>query len=187
MADQGTKTERDAHLGHARDAKGMSRPKGAGGGGYRVSPGPDFVVVAEVLDMPEYDELARRLFRSSANIRNVRTFFPLAVPSSKLMHAFARLRVRPDSRTRPTRIAADAPFCLVHSFRRAVVGRIPTQRNSLAPPICIRVLLTMFSSGYKLWAIRDSRRARCRTICPLVQFLRRPPRYCAESIGNGLP
>ena len=53
----------------------MSRPKGAGGGGYRVSPGPDFVVVAEVLDMPEYDELARRLFRSSANIRNVRTFF----------------------------------------------------------------------------------------------------------------
>ncbi|MDR6413192.1 hypothetical protein J2797_005643 [Paraburkholderia terricola] len=67
MADQRPKTE--------RDAKGMSRPKGASGSGYRVSPGPDFVVVAEVLDMPEYDELARRLFRSSANIRNVRTFF----------------------------------------------------------------------------------------------------------------
>lgn len=42
---------------------------------YRVSPGPDFVIVAEVVGMPEYDELARRLFRSSANIRNVRTFF----------------------------------------------------------------------------------------------------------------
>ena len=42
---------------------------------YRVSPGPDFVVVAEVADMPSYDELARRLFRSSMNIRNVRTFF----------------------------------------------------------------------------------------------------------------
>ncbi|MGC7404019.1 Lrp/AsnC family transcriptional regulator [Pandoraea pneumonica] len=42
---------------------------------YRVSPGPDFVVVAEVADMPEYDELARRLFKSSSNIRNVRTFF----------------------------------------------------------------------------------------------------------------
>jgi len=42
---------------------------------YRVSPGPDFVVVADVMDMPEYDELARRLFRASSNIRNVRTFF----------------------------------------------------------------------------------------------------------------
>lgn len=42
---------------------------------YRVSPGPDFVVVADVTDMSEYDELARRLFRSSSNIRNVRTFF----------------------------------------------------------------------------------------------------------------
>lgn len=42
---------------------------------YRVSPGPDFLVVAEVADMPEYDELARRLFKASSNIRNVRTFF----------------------------------------------------------------------------------------------------------------
>ena len=42
---------------------------------YRVSPGPDFIVVAEVADMPEYDELARRLFRASSNIRNVRSFF----------------------------------------------------------------------------------------------------------------
>lgn len=42
---------------------------------YRVSPGPDFVVIAEVGDMTQYDELARRLFKSSANIRNVRTFF----------------------------------------------------------------------------------------------------------------
>lgn len=42
---------------------------------YRVSPGPDFVVIAEVVDMPEYDELARRLFKGSSNIRNVRTFF----------------------------------------------------------------------------------------------------------------
>jgi Lrp/AsnC family leucine-responsive transcriptional regulator len=42
---------------------------------YRVSPGPDFLVVAEVAGMPEYDELARRLFKASSNIRNVRTFF----------------------------------------------------------------------------------------------------------------
>ncbi|CAB3790267.1 hypothetical protein GCM10011400_33280 [Paraburkholderia caffeinilytica] len=57
---------------------------------YRVSPGPDFVVVAEVADMPEYDELARRLFRSSANIRNVRTFF-----STYRAKFEANARVRP--------------------------------------------------------------------------------------------
>jgi Lrp/AsnC family leucine-responsive transcriptional regulator len=42
---------------------------------YRVSPGPDFVVIVDVADMPAYDEFARRLFTSSSNIRNVRTFF----------------------------------------------------------------------------------------------------------------
>lgn len=42
---------------------------------YRVSPGPDFVVIAQVRDMAEYDELARRLFKGASNIRNVRTFF----------------------------------------------------------------------------------------------------------------
>jgi len=42
---------------------------------YRVSPGPDFVVVAELADMPAYDALARRLFTGVANVRNVRTFF----------------------------------------------------------------------------------------------------------------
>lgn len=42
---------------------------------YRVSPGPDFVVIVELPDMPSYDEFARRLFRQSSNVRNVRTFF----------------------------------------------------------------------------------------------------------------
>ncbi|MCY0386096.1 Lrp/AsnC family transcriptional regulator [Robbsia sp. Bb-Pol-6] len=42
---------------------------------YRVSPGPDFVLVVEMTDMNEYDELARRLFKSATNVRNVRTFF----------------------------------------------------------------------------------------------------------------
>lgn len=42
---------------------------------YRVSPGPDFIVTVDVADMAGYDELARRLFRSSSNVRNVRTFF----------------------------------------------------------------------------------------------------------------
>jgi DNA-binding Lrp family transcriptional regulator len=42
---------------------------------YRVSPGPDFVVIAELPDMDAYDALARRLFTHAANVRNVRTFF----------------------------------------------------------------------------------------------------------------
>lgn len=42
---------------------------------YRVSPGPDFVVVAQVPDMPAYHALAHRVFTSQANVRNVRTFF----------------------------------------------------------------------------------------------------------------
>jgi len=42
---------------------------------YRVSPGPDFVVMAELRDMRAYDAFARRLFTSASNVRNVRTFF----------------------------------------------------------------------------------------------------------------
>ena len=42
---------------------------------YRVSPGPDFVVMAELADMSAYDAFARRLFTGASNVRNVRTFF----------------------------------------------------------------------------------------------------------------
>lgn len=42
---------------------------------YRVSPGPDFVLVLQVADMPAYHELAHRLFANHANVRNVRCFF----------------------------------------------------------------------------------------------------------------
>lgn len=42
---------------------------------YRVSPGPDFVVIVELADVHAYDEFARRLFTQSSNVRNVRTFF----------------------------------------------------------------------------------------------------------------
>lgn len=42
---------------------------------YRVSPGPDFVLVVHCADMPAYLELARRLFTSDANVRNVKAFF----------------------------------------------------------------------------------------------------------------
>jgi Lrp/AsnC family transcriptional regulator, leucine-responsive regulatory protein len=42
---------------------------------YRVSPGPDFVLVLHVRDMPAYLALAQRLFTSDANVRNVKAFF----------------------------------------------------------------------------------------------------------------
>jgi Lrp/AsnC family transcriptional regulator, leucine-responsive regulatory protein len=44
---------------------------------YRVSPGPDFVLVVAVRDMPAYQALAQRLFTQDANVRNVRAFFSL--------------------------------------------------------------------------------------------------------------
>lgn len=42
---------------------------------YRVSPGPDFILVVHVRDMPAYLALAQRLFTSDANVRNVKAFF----------------------------------------------------------------------------------------------------------------
>jgi Lrp/AsnC family leucine-responsive transcriptional regulator len=44
---------------------------------YRVSPGPDFVLVVQVADMPAYHALAHRLFAGHANVRNVRSFFSI--------------------------------------------------------------------------------------------------------------
>jgi Lrp/AsnC family transcriptional regulator, leucine-responsive regulatory protein len=60
---------------------------------YRVSPGPDFVLIATVRDMPGYQALAQRLFTTDANVRNVKAFFsikrakfdprvPLPIPSA---------------------------------------------------------------------------------------------------------
>lgn len=42
---------------------------------YRVSGGPDFIVIVLAADMPAYHLLVRRVFNADANIRNVRTFF----------------------------------------------------------------------------------------------------------------
>lgn len=42
---------------------------------YRVSPGPDFVLVIQVADMPAYHAFAHRMFSTHANVRNVRSFF----------------------------------------------------------------------------------------------------------------
>ena len=42
---------------------------------WRVSPGPDFVLVLWVADMPVYQALVQRLFTQDANVRNVKAFF----------------------------------------------------------------------------------------------------------------
>ncbi|WP_180682283.1 Lrp/AsnC family transcriptional regulator [Tepidicella baoligensis] len=44
---------------------------------YRVSPGPDFMLVLVVPDMPGYLAVAQRLFTDDANVRNVKAFFSL--------------------------------------------------------------------------------------------------------------
>src|SRR5690606_19657506 len=42
---------------------------------YRVSPGPDFILVLQLADMPAYHALAHQVFTAKKNVRNVRTFF----------------------------------------------------------------------------------------------------------------
>ena len=42
---------------------------------YRVSPGPDFVLVVFARDMPGYLAMSQRLFTADANVRNVKSFF----------------------------------------------------------------------------------------------------------------
>ncbi|MBF5003948.1 Lrp/AsnC family transcriptional regulator [Diaphorobacter caeni] len=42
---------------------------------WRVSPGPDFILVVHAHDMPAYHALAQRLFTHDANVRNVKAFF----------------------------------------------------------------------------------------------------------------
>jgi len=42
---------------------------------YRVSSGPDFILVAQVADMAAYQDLALRRLIGDARVRNVRSFF----------------------------------------------------------------------------------------------------------------
>jgi DNA-binding Lrp family transcriptional regulator len=42
---------------------------------YRVSPGPDFVLVLWAADMPAYQALVQRLFTQDANVRQVKAYF----------------------------------------------------------------------------------------------------------------
>ena len=42
---------------------------------YRVTPGPDLILVLQLPDMAAYHALVRRLFTQDANVRNVKAFF----------------------------------------------------------------------------------------------------------------
>jgi Lrp/AsnC family leucine-responsive transcriptional regulator len=44
---------------------------------YRVSTGPDFILVALVPTMAAYHAMAHRVFTSQRNVRNVRSFFSI--------------------------------------------------------------------------------------------------------------
>ena len=44
---------------------------------YRVSPGPDFMLVVRSPDMPGHLALTQRLFTNDANVRNVKAFFSI--------------------------------------------------------------------------------------------------------------
>ena len=44
---------------------------------WRVSPGPDFMLVVQVTDMPAYLSFTQRLLTQDANVRNVKAFFSL--------------------------------------------------------------------------------------------------------------
>ena len=42
---------------------------------WRVSPGPDFLLVVQARDMPDYLAISQTLFTQDANVRNVKAFF----------------------------------------------------------------------------------------------------------------
>jgi len=54
---------------------------------YRVSTGPDFVLVVHVPDMPAYHDFVHSTLTAAANVRNVRSFF--TVKRSKFAPAIA--------------------------------------------------------------------------------------------------
>jgi len=42
---------------------------------WRVSPGPDFILVVQAWDMPHYLRISQEPFTENANVRNVKAFF----------------------------------------------------------------------------------------------------------------
>ena len=44
---------------------------------WRVSPGPDFILIIAATDMPAYLALSQKLFTQDSNVRNVKAFFSI--------------------------------------------------------------------------------------------------------------
>jgi DNA-binding Lrp family transcriptional regulator len=59
---------------------------------YRVSPGPDFVLVLQVADMAAWNALVERLFTQDANVRNVKSFFSVRRAKYQTRIELPRLR-----------------------------------------------------------------------------------------------
>lgn len=71
---------------------------------YRVSPGPDLVLITQVPDMPAWHALVQRLFTADANVRNVKTFF--SVHRAKFN---PRIGLPPSGTRVPAAISSGAP------------------------------------------------------------------------------
>lgn len=66
---------------------------------WRVSPGPDFVLVLWVADMAAYQVTVQRLFTQHANVRNVKSYF--AVKRAKFLPRVDLRALRPGSSAPP--------------------------------------------------------------------------------------
>ena len=64
-----------AELQDAFEARAVAQP--AVQQCWRVSPGPDFVLVVWAADMPAFHALSQGLFTQDANVRNVKTYFAI--------------------------------------------------------------------------------------------------------------
>ena len=61
---------------------------------WRVSPGPDFVLIVQCADMAAYHALTKRLFRQKWNVRNVKTRFALRRSKAGHRHRGGKVRGR---------------------------------------------------------------------------------------------
>ncbi len=76
---------------------------------YRVSPGPDFVLVVWAADMPAYQALVERLFTQDANVRQVKAYF--SVKRAKFEPAHRRCQVLgPPFSWHSARTSSASPF-----------------------------------------------------------------------------
>src|SRR5262245_27722503 len=74
---------------------------------YRVSPGPDCVLVVWVRDMSHYNALVQRLFTEDANVRNVKSYF--ATRRSKFEPRVDLTALRAPAATPPSSGSAPGP------------------------------------------------------------------------------